>query len=74
MAVMRAYVRALEDIGRRNEGHPVETPKVTQSAISALANGGTLRDAVDGWEKQRVRPTGTVHEYRRAIEMNAAFF
>jgi hypothetical protein len=26
MAILRAYVRALEDIARRNEGHPVQTP------------------------------------------------
>jgi integrase len=31
--------------------------------------GGTLRVAFEGWEKERVRPTGTVHEYKRAVEM-----
>jgi hypothetical protein len=53
MAIMRAYVRALEDIGRRNEGHAVETPKVTQGTISAPVNGGTLRDAFEGWKLAR---------------------
>ena len=32
-------------------------------------NGGTLRDAFDGWNKERARPAGTVHEYKRAVDM-----
>lgn len=70
-AVLRAYVRALEDIGKRNEGHPVETPVVSRGPISNLvANGGaTLRDAFDGWNKVRSRPDDTVTEYRRAVEL-----
>jgi hypothetical protein len=35
----------------------------------ALLRPGTLRDAVAGWEKERARPAGTVHEYKRAVEM-----
>ncbi len=69
IAVMRAYVRALQAIQKRHAGEPVETPKFTHSALQAHANSGTLRDAVNGWEKERARPAGTVHEYRRAIEM-----
>jgi hypothetical protein len=71
IAIMRAYVRALQAIEKRHAGEPVETPKFTYSAstLSTPANSGTLRDAVNGWEKERVRPAGTVHEYRRAVEM-----
>lgn len=37
--------------------------------MSAPTAGGTLSSAVEGWEKERVRPAGTVHEYKRAVEM-----
>ena len=72
MAVLAAHVRALKDIEKRNSGEPVETPEFTygtSSAVEAASGGGTLRDALSGWVKQRVRPAGTVHEYTRAIEM-----
>ena len=69
IAVMRAYVRALQAIEKRHAGEPVETPKFTHRALSTPTASGTLRDAVAGWEKERARAAGTVHEYRRAIEM-----
>jgi integrase len=69
IAVLRAYVRALQAIEKRHRGEPVETPKFTHSALSTPTANGTLRDAVAGWEKERARAAGTVHEYRRAIEM-----
>ena len=69
MAIMRAYVRALEDIGRRNEGHPVETPKFTQGTISAPANGGTLRNSFEGWKLDRAPAAGTLSEYVRAVDL-----
>lgn len=69
IAVMRAYVRALQAIEKRHAGEPVETPKFTHRALSTPTTSGTLRDAVGGWEKERARPAGTVHEYRRAVEM-----
>jgi integrase len=71
IAVLRAYVRALQDIEKRNSGQPVETPAVSPRAARSdfASGGGTLRDAVAGWEKQRVRPPLTVQEYKRAVEM-----
>lgn len=66
MAVLRSYVRALEDICRRDAGDPVATP-VYATAEAGLS--GTLKEAFEGWKKERVRPEGTVHEYGRAIEM-----
>ena len=35
IAIMRSYVGALEDIGKRNEGHPVETPAVSHELACA---------------------------------------
>jgi integrase len=69
IAVMRAYVRALQALEKRNAGEPIETPKFTRGSSGAPATAGTLRDAVAGWEKERSRPAGTVHEYKRAVEM-----
>jgi integrase len=69
IAVMRAYVRALQAIEKRHRGEPVETPKFTWAVTSSPETGGTLRDAFGGWQKERARPSGTVHEYKRAIEM-----
>jgi integrase len=66
---LQAYVRALQAIEKRNAGQPIETPKFTRDVKSAPVLGGTLRNAVEGWEKERSRPAGTVHEYKRAVEM-----
>ena len=64
-----AYVRALQAIEKRNAGEAVETPKFTEGFAGGPTVGGTLRDAFDGWNKERSRPAGTVHEYKRAVEM-----
>ncbi|MCU1340480.1 MAG: Lambda integrase-like/DNA breaking-rejoining enzyme catalytic core [Bryobacterales bacterium] len=70
MAVLTAHVRALKDIERRNAGDPIETPQLAYALGAPVTlEGGTLRDAFEGWKKERERPEGTVHEYNRAIEM-----
>jgi hypothetical protein len=71
MAVLAAHVRALRDIERRNKGEPVETPQSAYALLDAPIGeqGGSLREALEGWKKERERPEGTVHEYSRAIEM-----
>jgi integrase len=69
IAVLRAYVRALQAIEKRHRGEPVETPKFTEGFTSAPVTGGTLHDAFEGWDKERSRPADTVHEYKRAVEM-----
>jgi integrase len=68
-AVLGARVRALKVIARRNAGEPIETPVFSMGPIAAPAVGGALSSAVEGWEKERARPPGTVHEYKRAVEM-----
>lgn len=71
MAVLSAHVRALRDIEKRNAGEPVETPPSAYALPEAPTGeqGGTLREAFEGWKKERERPEGTVHEYGRAVEM-----
>jgi integrase len=66
---LRAYVNALQAIEKRNAGLSIETPKFSQVSTGAPEEGGTLRNAFEGWNKERSRPAGTVHEYRRAVEM-----
>jgi hypothetical protein len=70
MAVLTAHVRALRDMERRNIGEPVETPQSAHALDAPIREqGGTLREALEGWKKERERPAGTVHEYERAVEM-----
>lgn len=71
MAVLTAHVKALKDIARRDAGEIIETPQLAQAFLSAPVahEGGTLRDALDGWKKERTRPEDTIHEYTRAVEM-----
>ncbi|MBR1281587.1 site-specific integrase [Bradyrhizobium sp. AUGA SZCCT0177] len=69
IAVLQSYVRALQAIGQRNAGEPVETPKVTTGFPSAPDAGGTLRVAFEGWNKERERGKNSVGEYKRAVEM-----
>lgn len=65
-ACLHSYLRALEAIAKRDAGITVETPTVASDG-AATTNGGTLRDAFEGWKKERERPEGTLHEYSRAI-------
>jgi integrase len=69
MAVLSAHVKALKDIERRDGGEPVDTPQIPEVLVASGAIGGTLRDAFEGWDKERSRPADTVHEYKRAVEM-----
>ncbi len=71
MAVLTSHVRALRDIERRNSGEPIETPPFAYVGPEASIGpqSGTLRDAFEGWKKERDRPAGTAHEYSRAVEM-----
>ena len=71
MAVLAAHVRGLKDIARRNAGEPVETPPSAYAPIGAPVahEGRTLRDALEGWKKERERPENVTHEYARAVGM-----
>jgi integrase len=69
-ACLHSYLRALEDIRKRDEGITVETPAVAlPSAAAITADGGTLQDALEGWKKHRTRPKRTLDEFGRSVEM-----
>jgi hypothetical protein len=73
MAVLTAHVKASKDIERRDAGEPIETPQLIHASLATpvVHEGGTLRDAFEGWKKERERPEGTLYEYGRAIELFA---
>jgi hypothetical protein len=66
-AVLKAHVKALRAIERRNAGEPIDTPKAPAIAAAAPASGETLRAAFEGWQKARNPSPGTLIEYGRAI-------
>jgi hypothetical protein len=69
LAVMRAEVRALEDILARHRGDPIETPKLPEpGGVSAPSSGCGLRAAYEGWLKVERRKKGTLAEFARAID------
>ena len=69
LAVLRKKVAALETLSKRHEGEPIETPHVTEPAFAEVATGGTLRAALEGWKKTKVRGVGTVSEFDRAVSL-----
>lgn len=71
LAVLKEHVRAYRDLQQRSRGVPIATPAVTVVSLDGQTSeqGGTLRDAFEGWKKERQRPEGTEHEYGRAVEM-----
>jgi integrase len=70
LAVMRAEVRALEDIRARNRGEPIESPKLVEpsGAGSAPSSACGLRAAYEGWLLVTPRRKSTSMEFKRGIE------
>jgi integrase len=70
LAVMRAEVRALEDIRARHRGEPIESPKLLEpnGGISAPSSGCGLRAAYEGWLNVAPRRKSTSMEFARGIE------
>jgi integrase len=69
LAVMKAFVRALEDVLARNRGEPIESPKLVEpGAMSAPASGCGLRAAYEGWLKTQARKKSTRLEFARGID------
>jgi integrase len=67
MAILRANVEALTAIARRNQGEPINTPKVPNVDTAAESTGETLRAAFHGWKRERRPSPRTLTEYERAI-------
>jgi integrase len=67
MAVLKAYVRALEAIARRHKGEPVDTPELPD-ASDAAASSESLRAALEGWKKAKRRSSTTLREFDYALD------
>src|SRR5271167_1236466 len=67
MAMLRAYVRSIEDVAKRNEGQVVDTPKLIEPDHSVAPSGSTLRASFEGWKKAAARPKNTLREFGYAV-------
>jgi integrase len=69
MEILRAHVRALRAIAARHRGEPIETPLLVPPSRSGEATGGTLQQALKGWQKERSPSKGVLDEYDRSIRL-----
>jgi hypothetical protein len=63
MALMRAWVRALQDISARQNGEPIETPKLSEPSSQMTDNGEGLGAAYAAWLKAKKRSPSSVREF-----------
>jgi integrase len=68
LAVIKAFVRALEDVGARHRGEAIDSPKLIEPNINAPISSCSLRAAYEGWDKVEVRPLSTRMEFSRGID------
>jgi integrase len=68
LAVIKADVRALEDVLARNRGTPIDSPRLIEPRSKAPASGCSLRAAYEGWEKMEPRKRGTQLEFAKGID------
>lgn len=68
-ALMEACVKANKAVLARHRGEPVETPPLLQPSDNQVPTGGTLREALEGWKKERSPSTGVLAEYERSIRL-----
>jgi hypothetical protein len=68
LAVIKAFVRALEDVGARHRGEAVDSPKLIEPTGKARPSSCSLRAAYEGWDKMEQRPVSTQMEFSRGID------
>jgi hypothetical protein len=68
LAVIKAEVRALEDVLARNRGTPIDSPKLIEPRSKAPASGCSLSAAYEGWEKMEPRKCSTQLEFSKGID------
>jgi integrase len=68
-AVQMAFVKQLKAVLARQKGEPVETPPLVVPSEPSAARGGTLSEALAGWQKERSPSPGVLAEYQRAIRL-----
>ena len=55
LAVIKAFVRALEDVGARHRGEAIDSPKLIEPSSKIPVSSCSLRAAYDGWNKMEAR-------------------
>ena len=68
LAVIKAFVRALEDVGARHRGEVIDSPKLIEPGSNSPVSSCSLRAAYKGWDKMEQRPISTRIEFSRAID------
>jgi integrase len=68
LAVIKAEVRALEDVGARHRGEAIDSPKLIEPSDNTPVSSCSLRAAFQGWDKVEARPVSTRMEFSRGIE------
>jgi len=68
LAVIKAEVRALEDIGARHRGEAIDSPKLTEPGSKVPVSSCSLRAAYDGWNKMEARKKSSQMEFSRGID------
>jgi hypothetical protein len=56
LAVIKAFVRALEDVGARHRGEAIDSPRLIEPNSNTLVSNCSLRAAYEGWDKVEARP------------------
>ena len=68
-AVLTAFVKQLRAVLARQKGEPVDTPPLIVPSEITAAPGGTLSEALVGWQKERAPSSGVMAEYQRALRL-----
>ena len=68
LAVIKSFVRALEDVGGRHRGEAIDSPKLIEPSSNAPVSSCSLRAAYQGWDKVEARPLSTRMEFSRGID------
>jgi integrase len=68
LAVIKAFVRALEDVGARHRGQAIDSPKLIEPSSNVSVSSCSLRGAYEGWDKMEQRPVSTRMEFSRGID------
>ena len=66
--MIKAEVRALQDVLARNRGAPIDSPKLPEPSSTAPVSSCSLRAAYQGWDKVEARPISTRMEFSRGID------
>jgi integrase len=68
LAMLRAYVKSIESIAKRDKGEVVETPELVEPRQPSPSASGTLSAAYEGWKKSAAPSTHTLWRFKYAVD------